>query len=854
MRQHVSEGFQLIENNHPFIFKNAQGHTITITFVSTSVARVQYLTDKQGTSSNNTTTFQNVHVQNSKEDGSSLEFQTTKIRLVVTLLPAFQLKWYSIEGNSPEKPFAEDLSHRSYSYDKVTSEKWHYQCKYDDTLYYGLGERTGTLNLSGRSFSLERLDCMGYDAETQDPLYKFCPFYIGLDRSTKRAYGVYYNSFTKARIDFGQELDAMWGTYTYYTPESGPIDYYMIYGPKVSSVVHNYTLITGSPRNLPPRYSFGYLASSMGYAESDDAQKKIEEFAENCKKYEIPCDGIHLSSGYTVNDEGDRCVFTWNRTRFPDPEGLAKTLKASGIHIFANVKPWLLKESHPDYDQLKRDMGLVWNEDGPGDVMQWRSGRNTMGIASYIDFTSQVGYEYWMSHLKSELLDKGFLLWLDNNEFTAADDGHSYACEVSPDQFLGLLKPKTGSIYGPKIPKERSEIKEAGTPLQTLLMIQASYQALQRHDPIQRPFLITRSATPYSNQLVSQTWSGDNTTSWKTVKYNIPMGLNASLSGMPAGYGHDVGGFSGPCPDPEMLVRWVQQGIFWPRFCVHSWNTDNTVTELWMFPDVLPIIRSCLEFRYKLIPYLYTLYVHHVYYGSEPLIRPVFYDHQHDMNTYEQQFDFMLGPSLLIAPIYQPGETARSVYLPSNTAWYHYQTGKYYGADQEQWVNVPASLKDEAAPLLIKAGSLICFGKAMKNVHESADDDRRVQIFPERSEDPNVTKEFSRKTLVLYEDDGDTMYHELGNAYAEIHIWMEESETEIHVGLEIVKDGFFPYYDTIWVTCPIASETRRLIFEVPDEELGLIENLPGSQLSRFVDDKDNCVYYGLKLPVRKTIK
>lgn len=205
------------------------------------------------------------------------------------------------------------------------------------------------------------------------------------------------------------------------------------------------------------------------------------------------------------------------------------------------------------------------------------------------------------------------------------------------------------------------------------------------------------------------------------------------------------------------------------------------------------IIRSYLEFHYKLKPYIYTLYVHHVHYRSEPLIRLVFCDHQHDVDTYEQQFDFMLGSSLLIAP-----------YLPFNTAWYHYQTGKYYGVDQGQWVNVPAALKDEAAPLLIKAGSLICFGKAMKNIHESADNERRIQIFPEHSEDLNVTKEFSRKTFVLCEDDGDTMYRELGNAYVEIYVWMEEGETEIHVGLEIVKDRFFPYYDTIWVACLIA--------------------------------------------------
>ncbi|PHZ15139.1 uncharacterized protein RHIMIDRAFT_198594 [Rhizopus microsporus ATCC 52813] len=857
MRQHVASGFRLKENKHPFIFENEKGHVLVIAFITPSIVRVQYLTElereKQIREADCIVDSVDVKLSNTYVDGQlltdTLELKTSDLRLVVTLQPAFQLKWYPLEQqDTSEFPFAEDLLYRAYAYDKATDDKWHYQRKYDGNLYYGLGERTGSFNLSGRRFKLERLDCMGYDAETQDPLYKFCPFYICLSRKSRHAYGIHYNNFSKAEINFGQELDAMWKTYTYYHSESGPLDYYMIFGPKVSSVVQKYSYIVGKPRHLPPRYSFGYLASSMGYAESDEAQKKIEEFVENCKKYDIPCDGMHLSSGYTVNADGDRCVFTWNHKRFPNPEELSKKLKEAGIRIFANVKPWLLQHCHPDFELVKADKGFVWDtdEDQPSTVMQWKAGPNTIGKASYIDFSSESGYNYWKSRLKTELLEKGYLLWLDNNEFTTADDGHTYANQVSPYSFSGMHGSR---ITGPTLPKERSETIKAGTPLQTLLMIQASYEALREHDPVQRPFLITRSATPYAQQLVSQTWSGDNMTSWKTVKYNIPMGLGANLSAMPYGYGHDIGGFAGPQPDPEMLVRWVQQGIFWPRFCVHSWNSDNTITELWMFPEVLPVIRSSLQLRYRLIPYLYTLYVRYAYYEQQPLIRPVLYEHQHDINTYDQQFEFMVGPSLLVAPIYEPGQTHREVYLPSNTSWYHFQTGTYYKTDPNagQWVKVAAPLTDEAAPLFVKEGSLICFGKAMKNVHGSIDDDRRVQIFPRRfghMDDAHYTRE----TLILYEDDGETLYHETGGAYAEIHIWMEERETEIHVGMEIVKDGYFPYYDTVWVTCPIKSETRKLIFEVPDEESNVLQILASRQLPSFVDDNSNLAYFGIRLP------
>lgn len=374
----------------------------------------------------------------------------------------------------------------------------------------------------------------------------------------------------------------MWGAYTYYQTEAGPLDYFVIYGPSVPEVVRNFGTIVGRPRHLPPRYSFGYLASSMAYAEADNAQEQLESFADLCRKHDIPCDGMHLSSGYTVVDCGDRCVFTWNKKRFPDPERLAKRLKQDGIHIFANVKPWLLHQSHPDFEQVKKDKGLVWDpeNDRPSTVWQWRGGRHTMGKASYIDFTSKAGYTYWQSKLKSELVDKGYDIWLDNNEFTMLDDSHTYACQVHPDTY-------DMPFFKPRADEEHSPSKIVGTPLQTLLMAQASYDVLRDSLPDQRPFLITRSAVPFCHQLVSQTWSGDNYTEWKTIKYNVSMGVGSALCAMPTGYGHDVGGFGGPKPDPELFVRWVQQGIFWPRFCIHSWNEDGTVTEPWMVRLIL---------------------------------------------------------------------------------------------------------------------------------------------------------------------------------------------------------------------------------------------------------------------------
>lgn len=211
MRQNIAEGFLLKDNKHPFVFENPEGHVFKIIIVSSQVLRVQYLTPEEAKSNHdshiNASVLNSEHQVTMKaENEQTLEISTSKIRLVVTLKPSFHLSWYS---NESEIPFAQDLAYRSYGYDKSTSDKWHYQRRFEDNLYYGLGERAGSLDLSGRRFRLERLDCMGYDAETSDPLYKFCPFYINLSSTSKEAYGLYYNNFSRTNLDLGQELDAV---------------------------------------------------------------------------------------------------------------------------------------------------------------------------------------------------------------------------------------------------------------------------------------------------------------------------------------------------------------------------------------------------------------------------------------------------------------------------------------------------------------------------------------------------------------------------------------------------------------------------------------------------------------------
>ena len=252
------------------------------------------------------------------------------------------------------------------------------------------------------------------------------------------------------------------------------------------------------------------------------------------------------------------------------------------------------------------------------------------------------GVRWWQEGLRRQVLDYGIDAgWNDNNEYEIwDDDGVSHG-------------------FGQSIPIRRSR------PLQALLMTRATAEAQSAHRPGQRVYTVTRAGPP-GIQRYAQTWSGDNTTSWHTLRWNLRMGLSMGLSGM-FNVGHDIGGFAGPVPEAELLVRWVQSGVFSPRFIMNSWKEGGETNSPWLHAEALPIIRSWIRLRYRLLPYLYTLFWRASQFG-EPILRPAFYEFEADPRAFEDGDDFLCGPNLLVASVVEPGQRSRRVYLPRGPA------------------------------------------------------------------------------------------------------------------------------------------------------------------------------------------
>ncbi len=243
-------------------------------------------------------------------------------------------------------------------------------------------------------------------------------------------------------------------------------------------------------------------------------------------------------------------------------------------------------------------------------------------------------------------------------------------------------------------------------PLHALLMTRATYEAQQARAPGEPIYTVTRAGPP-GIQRYAQTWSGDNTTSWRTLRWNIRTGLQMSLSGM-FNVGHDVGGFYGPLPDPELFLRWVQACCLNPRMVMNSWKPGGISNLPWMHPEVTTDVVRAIELRYQLMPYLWSLFerahTHH-----EPIIRPSFYNFPEVEACYEDSDDFMLGSDLLVAPVVEAGARQREVFLPplpDAAPWYAFDTGEAFASGQRHVVDAPLA----RLPLFCAAWGEYSFG------------------------------------------------------------------------------------------------------------------------------------------------
>lgn len=673
--------------------------------------------------------------------GEEAEIQGKNLRVVIHRNPFF-LSVYDREGtlihqDIPDLCFREDGNRRRMHTVRIEAEDH----------FYGFGEKAGKIDKAQEFLTMAPGDAMGYDPEKTDSLYKHIPFYIRLMGESKKAVGYFYHNTAECTFNMGKEKRNYWHRYATYTADAGDIDLFLISGPAIRDVIRRYTDLTGKSALLP-KAALGYLGSSMYYPELPaDCDQAILDFIDTTKEEGIPVDGFQLSSGYCAVDTAEgvkRCSFTWNYRRFKDPAAFFAEMKKRGIVVSPNIKPGMLL-LHPLLEEMmERNMfikadpslpaGSPGNYRGCG-VGTWWGGR---GI--FVDFTNPETRKHWKNYIRDALLKYGCeSIWNDNCEYDSMVDRDAVVCGEGKESTIGVMK-----------------------SVMSNLMCKLSDEAITEYYGNLRPYTVCRSGHA-GIQRYAQVWAGDNLTCWETLKYNIATILGMGLSGV-ANHGCDVGGFYGPAPEEELFVRWVQNGVFFPRLSIHSTNTDNTVTEPWMYSGVKDLIRAAIDLRYRMSPYLYSLECR-AHDTGLPIMEPLFSAFQNDPATWQEGVDFMWGDGILAACVVEKGQSVRPVYLPKmedpRAAWYNFRTRERFEGGQT--VQVPVTLAD--IPMFIRSGAVIPMsGNPLTNL--MTEKTRVLDLLLA----PDVDSSFT-----LYEDDGVT------NDYLQGHFLKTKIDVEAGV-------------------------------------------------------------------------
>jgi alpha-D-xyloside xylohydrolase len=438
--------------------------------------------------------------------------------------------------------------------------------------------------------------------------------------STKR-YGILWDIYSKSIFKDGADSASFWA-------ESAPVgvDYYLIAADNVDGVIAGYRQLTGQAPMFP-RQAFGLFMSKERYKTQD----RLIEVVRSFRREQFPIDYIVQDWQYWGGDkDGTWSGMIWNKERYPDPQGLTRTLHDE-LHV---------KMMNSIWPSIGNDTELAHELDANGlrfEPLHWISKK-----ARIYDAYSPAGRAIYFKHIKKGLLDVGVdALWMDGTEVEVGGACHD-PYEVERD-IKGLGRNALGDFTRYLNPY-------------SLLTTQGTYEG-QRATSDKRVFTLTRSAWAGQQRYAALPWSGDTSASWNTLRAQIAGGINIAMSGLPY-WTQDTGGFfvnySGGEKNPEyqeLFARWHQFGAFNPIYRIHGANIER---EPYIFkesaPDIYQSLLDAARLRYRLLPYIYSLAWMSTN-ESYTMMRGLPMDFPDDRELRKIDDAYMFGPAFLVHPI-----------------------------------------------------------------------------------------------------------------------------------------------------------------------------------------------------------
>jgi len=655
-----------------------------------------------------------------------------------------------------------------------------------DSKVFGLGERTGYLEKSGRDYEMWNRDPNGFYTHNEDPLYSSTPFYVvhGGAASEHEFVGLYLHQSERSvfRVKNGKLQDGIGIAVA--APKA---TIYLLAGSNLKEVVESYTKLTGKPL-MPPKWAIGYHHSKYGVPNNEE---EAVELAEKFREKEVPCDALY----FDIQHMDGKRDYTWDGERFPNPEETLEKLHGMNFKTVNIVDPGIKEEEgYEVYDSGKDEDAYVKDEEGDD-----FAGSVWPGFCVFPDFIREEVRDWWAGW-NQDLLEQGVDgIWNDMNEpavffgkkqlermAESVEDGFNGSDHIDY-QFKYDLRNMSDRASEEMVHRdEKNNHVDHGKihNLYGLYEAKATRKGFMELRPGDRPFILTRAGFSGIQKYAAK-WTGDNSSTWEHMKMSVQMVLNLGLAGIPF-VGPDVGGFDGDV-EAELLTRWIQLGSVFPFFRNHS-SLDTVSQEPWSFGDMYEEInRKFISFRYRLLPFLYTqFYRSHV--SGLPIARPLFMEFPEDDQSYEVSDQFMVGEAMLVAPVLERGANRRLLYLPygetgEELAWKDWWTGDHYKSGYHVF-EAPLN----TMPVFLRPGHGVPLTDAVQHTGNLPD---VLKLYANTGREDDFEVE-----VPVYHDDGKTEKHGDGEYFLGKYL-INRTDGEGKLELEVEHDRYEPFWQKV---------------------------------------------------------
>jgi alpha-D-xyloside xylohydrolase len=585
---------------------------------------------------------------------------------------------------------------------------------------------------------------INYKGRNQDMAIKYMTGAIPVLLSTK-GYGLMWDNYSASNF-YGTEAGN--AKFKYVSESGRQVNYYFFYGPDFDHIISLYRTATGKAPMFP-KWSFGLFQSQDRYMSQQEVLSVKDKYRDN----HIPVDVIVQDWYYW--DPLPIGSHVMQPERYPDPTAMVDELHKANIHAMISIWP-VMGKGTPNYDALQKIGGLT--------SITWDN-VVTHTFDTYYDAHNPAARAlYWQQARDSLIKRYGWDAW--------------WVDQCEPDNGTLLDKRRKADFYTGK------GIDYFNT--YSLEHTKGIYQGWRKDIPGKRAFFLVRQAFAGQQRNATTLWSSDITCTFASFKIQVPQGINACASGIPY-WTSDIGGYHLNWKAPnwalpenqELFTRWFQFGVFCPIFRIHGKGERALFSDNWN-AETKAILLSYDQLRYRLLPYIYSL-AGRVTTENYTMMRSLNFDFRNDTKVRDIPDQYMFGPAFLVSPVTEQlytganaknGKHTRDVYLPKESQWYDFWTGKKYTGGQTIAAEAPLN----TIPLYIRAGSIVPMGPVMQYATEKPANDIELRIYP------GANGEFT-----FYEDENDNYNYEKGQ-FATFKLNWNDSKHQLSIS--DTKGGF----------------------------------------------------------------